>query len=46
MTESINEFLSLPLWFTIPLVVSYIAVVAYVIYAVWHIRKRQTQNNK
>lgn len=39
MTDYINDFLSLPLWFTIPLTVSYFGLMGYIIYSLWHFRK-------
>jgi hypothetical protein len=41
MSDSLNDFLELPLWFTIPLIITYIAAVAYVIFFVWHYRRTE-----
>lgn len=39
MTESIDFFTSLPLWFSVPLVAVYLAMLAYVVYISWIYRK-------
>ena len=38
MTDSFNDFLSLPCWFTIPLVAAYLSLLGYVIYLLWQLR--------
>ena len=44
MTDNLNSFLSMPLWFTIPLVISYITLLAYVLYLMWKLQHgEQTQ---
>ena len=40
MIDYINDLLSLPLWFTIPLVVSYVMLLGYIIYILWKYRQR------
>ena len=39
MANLINDFLSQPLWLTIPLIIAYLALLAYVIYILWHYRR-------
>ena len=41
MEKNLNDFMSQPLWFTIPLVVIYIALLVYVTYIVWRYRSRK-----
>jgi hypothetical protein len=36
MTNLINDFFSMPLWFTIPLGTVYVALIAYFVYTLWH----------
>lgn len=36
MSKNLQDFLSQPLWFTIPLVVVYLGLIAYIIYFVWN----------
>ena len=38
--NNLQEFLSQPLWFTVPLVTIYFGLLAYVIYFVWKNRKQ------
>ena len=40
MTESINEFLRLPLWVSIPLVTIYLVLMVYVAYVLWRYRRK------
>ena len=40
MTSLINDILSLPLWFFIPLGVIYLALLAYLVYILWHYRRK------
>lgn len=40
MTTSMHEFLSLPLWLSIPLAAIYIGLVGYVVYILWQYRHR------
>ena len=39
MKDYIDDLLALPLWFTIPLVVSYLMLLGYIIYILWHYRQ-------
>ena len=39
MTNLINDFLSQPLWLSIPLVMIYLALLAYFLYILWHYRR-------
>ncbi len=39
MTNLINDFLSQPLWLSIPLVMVYLALLAYFVYILWHYRR-------
>ena len=39
MTNLINEFLSQPLWLTIPLCIIYVASLTYFLYILWHYRR-------
>ncbi len=39
MTNLINDFLSQPLWLTVPLVMIYLALLAYFLYILWHYRR-------
>ena len=39
MTNLINDFLSQPLWLSIPLVMVYLALLAYFLYILWHYRR-------
>lgn len=39
MTNLINDFLSQPLWLSIPLVIVYLALLAYFVYILWHYRR-------
>jgi hypothetical protein len=39
MTNLINDFLSQPLWLSIPLVMVYVALLAYFLYILWHYRR-------
>lgn len=34
-----NEFMKLPLWFSIPLIAAYVAIMGYVLYIIWKYRK-------
>ena len=38
MNNELNDFMSQPLWFTIPLVVIYVVLVVYVAYIIWRYR--------
>jgi hypothetical protein len=40
MTESISNFLSLPLWVSIPLTAAYIALWGNFVYILWRYRRR------
>lgn len=40
MTNLINDFLSQPLWLSIPLVMVYLALLAYFVYILWHYRRK------
>ena len=40
MTSLINDILSLPLWFSIPLGVIYLALLAYFFHILWHYRRK------
>ena len=40
MTSSIQEFLALPLWLSIPLVAIYIGLVGHVVYILWQYRRK------
>ena len=40
MTNLINDFLSQPLWLTVPLVMVYLALLAYFLYILWHYRRK------
>ena len=40
MTSLINDIQSLPLWFSIPLGIVYLAALAYFIYTLWHYRRK------
>lgn len=42
MTSLINDIMSLPLWFSIPLGVIYLALLAYFVYILWHYRRKNT----
>lgn len=42
MTNLINDFLSQPLWLTVPLVMVYLALLAYFLYILWHYRRKNT----
>ena len=39
MTDFIQDFLSMPLWFIIPLGIIYVASLAYILYILWHYRR-------
>jgi hypothetical protein len=41
MNNSFQDFLSQPLWLTIPMVIVYLGLIAYIIYFVWTFRKRK-----
>lgn len=41
MTDSFNDFLSLPCWFTIPLVAAYLSLAGYVVYLLWQLRRQR-----
>ena len=38
MANLINDFLSMPLWLSIPLCVVYLALLAYFVYILWRYR--------
>ena len=42
MTNLINDFLSQPLWLSIPLIMVYLALLAYFLYILWHYRRKST----
>ena len=41
MTDSIQFFLSQPLWFTVSFVTAYLGLLGYVAYILWDYRRRQ-----
>ena len=41
MAENIRFFLSLPLWFTVPIIAAYISLLVYIIYVFSNIHQRQ-----
>jgi hypothetical protein len=44
MTDNFESFLSMPWWFTIPLVICYFTLLVYVLYLMWKLRQgQQTQ---
>jgi hypothetical protein len=40
MADNFNDFLSLPCWFTIPLVAAYLFLLGYVVYLLWQLRSQ------
>ena len=44
MTENMDNFLSLPLWATIPLLAAYIAIMAYMISFIWRNSRSKDKN--
>ena len=39
MTDFVNDIQTLPLWFTIPLGIIYVALIIYFFYILWHYRR-------
>ncbi len=44
MADNFNDFLSLPCWFTIPLVAAYLFLLGYVVYLLWQLRPCHNNN--
>lgn len=42
MTDLVHDFFSMPLWFTIPLVVIYTTLLGYFIYTLWFYRHNKS----
>lgn len=42
MANLINDFLSMPLWLSIPLCVVYLALLAYFVYILWRYRGKNS----
>lgn len=41
MTNTFQDFISQPLWFTIPLIIVYLGLVAYIICFIWKNKKKK-----